>query len=162
MVSVIVIGAIGTLLLFKALSGFLLQSVRRFENHYYSGLNAFNFRQLSSKISTTYRSMSIICLMLLTAITALVTAFNLNNVLAQFKDSMIVYDIAVTHTQPIALNEFDTSQIKESYQFYVLNGNASDEVIYPVIFIAQHDANQNLSRDHQATYSTLRQSVCIL
>ena len=149
MVSVIVVGAIGTLLLFKALSGFLLQSVQHFENHYYSGLNAFNFRQLSSKISTTYRSMSIICLMLLTAITALVTAFNLNNVLAQFKDSMIAYDIAATHTQPFDLNDFDTSQIKDSYQFYVLNGNASDKVIYPVIFIAQHDANQSLRRDHQ-------------
>ncbi|MDR1070444.1 MAG: ABC transporter permease [Gracilibacteraceae bacterium] len=64
------VGAAGTFLFFFSLSGFLLAAVQR-SKPYLRGLNMFVLRQLSSKINTTFVSMTIVCLMLFVSICAL-------------------------------------------------------------------------------------------
>ena len=64
----IILGVIGTFLFFFSLSGFLLELAKRNKKFYYNGLNLFVLRQINSKITTTFVSMSMLCLMLFLAI----------------------------------------------------------------------------------------------
>jgi putative ABC transport system permease protein len=61
-------GTAGTLLIFRSLSGFLLRLAKSHKALYYKGLNMFVLRQFSSRVHTTYLSMTVICLLLLLAI----------------------------------------------------------------------------------------------
>lgn len=64
----VLLGAIGTLLFFFSISGFFLKIVQSNKRVYLRDLNMFVFRQINSKINTTFISMTFICLMLFTAI----------------------------------------------------------------------------------------------
>ena len=57
----LVVGAVGTVLFFYAMSGFVLKIMRHFKSTYYKGINMFVMRQINSKLSSTFVSMSIIC-----------------------------------------------------------------------------------------------------
>ena len=73
------LGSLGTLLFFRGLSGFLLRLCQGRKKLYYKGLNLFILRQFNASINTTYRSMTVICLMLLLAIGITATSVGLNN-----------------------------------------------------------------------------------
>ena len=75
----IIIGCIATFLIFWSVSGMLLRVMMSSKNLYHRGLNAFTFRQISSKINTMVFSLTIICLMLFVTICALTSAFSLRN-----------------------------------------------------------------------------------
>lgn len=64
----ILLGCVGTVLLFFSLSGFLLRVLRRNKRLYYKGLNMFVLRQVNSRINTAFVSLSVICLMLFVTI----------------------------------------------------------------------------------------------
>ena len=77
------LGSLGTLLFFRSLSGFLLRVCRSRKKLYYKNLNMFVLRQFNARINTTYRSMTVICLMLLLAIGITASAVGLNNTVEQ-------------------------------------------------------------------------------
>ena len=58
-------GALGTLLLFYSLSGFLLKMIERIKKVYYKNLNIFLLRQFNNRINSTVISTTVISLMLL-------------------------------------------------------------------------------------------------
>ncbi|MBP1736963.1 MAG: hypothetical protein H6Q60_844 [Oscillospiraceae bacterium] len=91
------IGALGTLLFFRGLSGFILQLCRRHETLYYKNLNMFVLRQWSGKIHSTYLSMTVICIMLLLAIGISACSLGLNNAV----DSSVQTYISSMSTQEI-------------------------------------------------------------
>ena len=64
----VILGVAGTFLFFFSLSGFLLELAKRSKKFYYNGLNMFVLRQINSKITTTFVSMSMLCLMLFLAV----------------------------------------------------------------------------------------------
>ncbi|WMT69386.1 FtsX-like permease family protein [Erysipelothrix rhusiopathiae] len=92
---VLVTGALGTFMLFLSFSGFMLKFMQINQKRYNTGLNSFVFRQVSAKISSTYKMMAVITLMLLIAIGALATAFNLNYVLGNAVEKATGYDVSV-------------------------------------------------------------------
>ncbi|MDE8274451.1 FtsX-like permease family protein [Erysipelothrix rhusiopathiae] len=92
---VLVTGALGTFMLFLSFSGFMLKFMQINQKRYNTGLNSFVFRQVSVKISSTYKMMAVITLMLLIAIGALATAFNLNYVLGNEVEKATGYDVSV-------------------------------------------------------------------
>ena len=69
----ILLGVVGTFLFFFSLSGFLLELAKINKKFYYKELNMFILRQINSKITTTFVSMSMLCLMLFLAISAFAT-----------------------------------------------------------------------------------------
>ena len=73
----VILGVAGTFLFFFSLSGFLLELAKRSKKFYYNGLNMFVLRQINSKITTTFVSMSMLCLMLFLAISAFATGSGL-------------------------------------------------------------------------------------
>ncbi|MDE8037823.1 FtsX-like permease family protein [Erysipelothrix rhusiopathiae] len=92
---VLVTGALGTFMLFLSFSGFMLKFMQINQKRYNTGLNSFVFRQVSAKISSTYKMMAVITLMLLIAIGALATAFNLNYVLGNEVEKATGYDVSI-------------------------------------------------------------------
>lgn len=92
----IVIGTISTFLIFWSLSGLILKAVMSMKNLYVKGLNAFTFRQVSSKINTTVFSMTIISLMLFVTICVLSSALSLKNSMAANLDEIAPADIQLT------------------------------------------------------------------
>ena len=92
----IVIGAISTFFIFWSLSGLILKAVMSMKNLYVKGLNAFTFRQVSSKINTTVFSMTIISLMLFVTICVLSSALSLKNSMTANLDELAPADIQLT------------------------------------------------------------------
>ena len=87
------LGSLGTLLFFRALSGFLLRLCQSRKKLYYKNLNMFILRQFNASINTTYRSMTVICLMLLLAIGITATSVGLNNTVTQMATETTPQDV---------------------------------------------------------------------
>ena len=90
------LGSLGTLLFFRALSGFLLRLCQSNKKLYYKNLNMFILRQFNASINTTYRSMTVICLMLLLAIGITATSVGLNNTVTQMADRTVPQDVELS------------------------------------------------------------------
>ena len=75
----IAMGAVATFLIFWSVSGMLLRIIMSMKNLYHRSLNAFTFRQISSKVNTMVFSMTVICLMLFVTICALTASFSMRN-----------------------------------------------------------------------------------
>ena len=90
------LGSLGTLLFFRSLSGFLLRVCRSRKKLYYKNLNMFVLRQFNARINTTYRSMTVICLMLLLAIGITASSVGLNNTVSQMAEEELPQDVSLT------------------------------------------------------------------
>ena len=75
----IILGVIGTFLVFWSLSGLMLRIIMSIKGLYYKKLNSFTLRQISSKINTMVFSMTVICLMLFFTICILSSALSIKN-----------------------------------------------------------------------------------
>lgn len=73
----ILLGIAGTFLFFFSLSGFLLRLAKSSRTFYYRGLNMFILRQINSKITTAFISMTMLCLMMFLAISAFATGMGM-------------------------------------------------------------------------------------
>ncbi|MDR2771122.1 MAG: FtsX-like permease family protein, partial [Clostridiales Family XIII bacterium] len=78
----IALGVAGTFLFFFSLSGFFLKLVQQSKGLYLKNLNMFVLRQISSKINTTYVTMTLVCLMLFISICTLSSGMGLAEALA--------------------------------------------------------------------------------
>ena len=87
------LGSLGTLLFFRGLSGFLLRLCQSSKRLYYRDLNMFILRQFNAGINTTYRSMTVICLMLLLAIGITATSVGMNNTVSQLTEQAAPRDV---------------------------------------------------------------------
>lgn len=77
----IIVGCVSTYFIFRSVSGMLLRVFMSSKKLYFRGLNAFTFRQLSSKVNTMVFSLTLICLMLFVTICSLCGAFTIRNTL---------------------------------------------------------------------------------
>lgn len=91
----IVMGCIGTFLVFWSLSGLLLKIVSSIKGVYYKGLNIFTFRQLSSRVNTNIFSMTIICLMLFITICVLGSGLTIRNSMVDNLKELAPVDINI-------------------------------------------------------------------
>ena len=89
------LGTLGTLLIFKSLSGFVLKFARDHPGFYYKNLNLFTLRQWISKVHTTYLAQTVICILLLLAIGITASSLGLNSTLSAMTDREAPYDITV-------------------------------------------------------------------
>ncbi|EOU2051668.1 MAG: ABC transporter permease [Clostridium perfringens] len=83
----IVLGCIGTFIFFYSLTGFFLKVIQGNKKFYLRDLNMFVMKQISSKINTTFVSLSFICLMLFLAICTFSGGLGINRAInADLKD----------------------------------------------------------------------------
>ena len=104
---VILMGIVGTILIFWSVSRFILKIVQLRKNVYLKDVNMFVLRQLHNKINTTVVSMSVICLMLFMTITILSSALSLNNTMRRDLEEMT----------PVDLNLYKTANLPENKKF---------------------------------------------
>ena len=78
-----------------SLSGFLLKVMQCYEKLYYRELNMFIFRQINSKINTTYVSMTFICLMLAVTIVTLSSGMAMNGSMRSELERLTPYDASL-------------------------------------------------------------------
>lgn len=112
---VILMGIVGTILIFWSVSGFILKIVQLRKNIYLKDVNMFVLRQLHNKINTTVISMSVICLMLFMTITILSSALSLNNTMRRDLEEMTPVDINLYKTANLPENKkFSKARIEDS------------------------------------------------
>ena len=100
---IILLGIIGTILVFWSLSGFILKIVQMRKSIYLKGTNMFVLKQINNKINTTVISMSVICLMLVMTISVLSSGLSLRNTLQSDLKEMT----------PVDLNLYKTANLPE-------------------------------------------------
>ena len=113
---VILLGIIGTVLVFWSMSGFVLKLIQANKGIYLKGTNMFVLRQLNNKINTTVISMSVICLMLFLTISILSSSLSLRNTMR--KDLL--------EMTPVDINLYKTANLPEKYTNYY----TGKEVVY--------------------------------
>lgn len=107
----IILGIVGTVLFFYSVAGMILRILLRCHNIYYKNLNAFVFKQISSKINTMVVSISIICIMLFITLCLLSSAFTIKNYFNNSINKYAPVDFELIglyneETQDINLSEF--------------------------------------------------------
>lgn len=120
----ICLGAICTFLFFWSVSGLLLHIVGSMKNVYYRSLNAFTFRQISSKINTMVMSITVINLMLFVTICTLSAAFSVRNSMNANLNELCPADVMICYykykgnsdTMPVSDDE--TADIMKVYKQY--------------------------------------------
>lgn len=91
----VLLGAIGTLLFFFSLSGFLLKVMQSNKKFYLKDLNMFVLRQINSKINTTFISMTFICLMLFVAICTFSSGLGISKGLNKDVEDLTQFDMSL-------------------------------------------------------------------
>ena len=133
----VLIGVIGTILIFWSFSGLILKLVQAKRSTYLKGTNMFVLRQLHNKINTTVISMSVICLMLFMTITALSSSIALKNSMQADVEKMTPVDLNLCKTAYLPEKTVDsngkeipyTKELREDSQkviSYTLTENGFD------------------------------------
>lgn len=122
----IILGIIGTFLIFYSISGFVLAIIKKIPNIYHRHLNSFVVSEIGNKINSTVISGSIICLLLFMTICLLSSSFSLKRfkenslkdtapISASFSKKM---DDSYSIKEIFNKQKIDTSIYKNSYNFY--------------------------------------------
>ena len=106
----IFMGMVSTFLIFWSLSGLVLRITMRFKKFYYSGLNSFTIRQISSKVNTTVFSMTVICLMLFFTICIFSSALSLKGSLSKSMRELAPIDVQFQKVREVS-EDSDTSDV---------------------------------------------------
>ncbi len=117
----IILGILGTFLFFLSLSGFLLRVVQTNKKLYFKGLNMFVLRQINSKITTTFVSMTLICLMLFLSIGILSTGAGIARTMNAEIERVTPYDLTFRNYESIG-------KIDRYNQDYVLDQMREDGI----------------------------------
>lgn len=148
---VILMGIVGTILIFWSVSGFILKLVQLRKNIYLKDVNMFVLRQLHNKINTTVVSMSVICLMLFMTITILSSALSLNNTMRKDLEDTTPVDLNLYKTANLPENEkMSKAQIEDSRKTMVqsLEDNGFDmNKLKDVVEIQVYATNELTWRD---------------
>ena len=113
MLPIILMGIVGTILVFWSLSGFMLRIVQSNKKIYLKGTNMFVLRQINNKINTMVISMSVICLMLFMTISILSSSLSLRNTMQKDLKEMTPVDINLYKTAnlPEKITEYGTEVV---------------------------------------------------
>lgn len=94
-VAMLSLGTVGTLLIFRSLSGFVMKFVQGHPGLYFRNLNVFTLRQWISKVHTTYLAQTVVCILLLLAIGITASSLGLNSTLTAMTDQEAPFDVTV-------------------------------------------------------------------
>ena len=151
MLPIILMGIVGTILVFWSVSGFILKLVQLRKNIYLKDVNMFVLRQLHNKINTTVVSMSIICLMLFMTITILSSALSLNNTMRKDLEDTTPVDLNLYKAANLPDNDkISKAQIEDSRKTMIhsLEDNGFDmNKLKDVVEIPVYSTNELTWRD---------------
>ncbi len=94
-IPMLTLGTVGTLLVFRSLSGFVLRLARSRPGFYFRDLHLFTLRQWISRVHSTYLSQTVICILLLLAMGITASSIGLNRTIEAAADGQAPFDITV-------------------------------------------------------------------
>lgn len=147
MLIAVILGILGTFLLFMSLSGFVLEVVKSNKKIYLRELNMFLLRQINSKINTTFVSMSFICIMLFVSICTLSSGLTISDNMNKDLVDLTPHNLTVYAYSDINLDEvlkdnnFDFDKYLDEYHFY--KEYTTDEIQYKKFFSDAYDKSLN-------------------
>ena len=127
------LGTLGTLLVFRSLSGFVLKLVRARPGLYYKNLNLFTLRQWISRVHTTYLSQTVICILLLLAVGVTASSVGLNSTISSMAGYQAPFDITVQNQSADAKGEIDFNARLEEAGFRP-GERLSEQLSFPVYY----------------------------
>ena len=101
----ICVGIVTTLLLFWALSGFLLTMLRRWKGMYHKNLNSFVLRQFCNSMNSSAISMGIICLMLFVTICTFSAGFSVVHEMQANLRELTAADYSIVSVDEVSVTE---------------------------------------------------------
>lgn len=124
----VILGIIGTVLMFWSFSGLVLKIVQTKKSIYLKDTNMFVLRQLHNKINTNVISMSVICLMLFVTITALSSSVALKNSMQADAEKMTPVDLNLYKTANLTEKTYTNEVLEDSKKniSYTLTQNGFD------------------------------------
>ena len=114
-IPMLTLGTLGTLLMFRSLSGFVLKLVRGRPGLYFRGLNLFTLRQWISRGRTTYLSQTVVCILLLLAIGITASAVGLNQTLESAANENAPFDITIQNQSADVSGSVDFAALLAEY-----------------------------------------------
>ena len=109
------LGTLGTLLIFRSLSGFVMKFVQGRPGIYFKDLNLFTLRQWISKVHTTYLAQTVVCILLLLSIGITASSIGLNNTIELALVEQAPFDITVQNRNADMAGPADFDAILEGY-----------------------------------------------
>ena len=156
-VPMLALGTVGTLLIFRSLSGFVLRLAQSRPGFYYKNLNLFTLREWMSKVHSTYLAQTVICILLLLAMGITASSIGLNSTLDALAQDQAPFDITIQNQHgdveqvdfdgELNAAGFDTAQ-KLSWQrdFLVYYGDTAVTGLYSSGVIGLTDYNASRER----------------
>ena len=114
-VPMLTLGTLGTLLIFRSLSGFVLKFVQGRPRLYYKNLNLFTLRQWISKVHSTYLAQTVVCILLLLAIGITASSVGLNSTIESMTGYQSPFDITVQNRNADTLGPMDFDALLEEH-----------------------------------------------
>ena len=111
------LGTVGTLLIFRSLSGFVMKFVQGHPGLYFKNLNVFTLRQWISKVHTTYMAQTVVCILLLLAIGITASSLGLNSTLSAMTDQEAPFDITIQNRSADDSGAVDFTAVLENGGF---------------------------------------------
>lgn len=144
----ILLGILGTIFFFFGISGIIIFIISKVKSVYFSGINIFTTKQLSSKINTNFLAMAMISLMLFMTISVLSTGIGLKDAIESNTDKATPFDASATsymgengivdmkNSLEIAGMEFNNGEEYAIIDIYGLEKNIMD------IFLLEDKSNE--------------------
>ena len=122
----ILLGIVGTFLVFWSVSGALFQIMKKCSGIYYKRLNSFAFSEIRSQVNTSVAAGTIICLLLFATICILSSAFALKDYKAKQVKKVAGISVSMekwttdgkTVRDVLEKSEFDFSAFQDCHEFY--------------------------------------------
>lgn len=114
-IPMLTLGTVGTLLVFRSLSGFVLRLARSRPGFYYRDLNLFTLRQWISRVHSAYLSQTVICILLLLAMGITASSIGLNRTIEAAADGQAPFDITVQNQNADHLGCVDFDALLSTY-----------------------------------------------
>ena len=114
-IPMLALGTLGTLLIFRSLSGFVLKFVQGRPKLYFRNLNLFTLRQWISKVYTTYLSQTVVCILLLLAIGITASCVGLNQTLESNASENASFDITIQNQSADVIGPVDFHALLAEY-----------------------------------------------
>ncbi|HAT4347252.1 TPA: ABC transporter permease [Clostridium perfringens] len=141
----IILGILGTLLLFFSLSGFILYVLQKNKNVYLKSLNIFVLRQMNSKINTNFLSMTVISLILFFTISILSTGISFKNSLEDNIKSLTPFDASISYRIE---NDSKIKSIDEVLNLLGFKFNSDAKIVSFNEYILSNSNLENLLKDN--------------
>lgn len=108
----VLLGILGTFLVFWSLSGFLMTAAGKFRKLYYRRLNSFVVGELSNKLNSTVAACSVICLLLFMTICLLFTAIDRKEYKDQEAAKLAPVSVSMSKEMTDSKSIFDIMEVR--------------------------------------------------